>query len=176
MTQIWYEVFPVTLINRNVMLLQDATRSRFSPWMLPHQPNTHPNTLVIDYLSRLLGGLVCANKTIVHSTSWRYEATQDQVLLTYLAILPQGNWKKRMQRSGNINIETIGAITAQHGENLFTPKQNDRSIALAHSLFHLASLNTYDLMIQTALEAEWQEILQTRQPKPAGCLQRVPVL
>ena len=176
MTQIWYEVFPVTLVDKKILLLQDATHPGFSPWMLQHVANTHPNALVIDYLSGILDGLTCAKKMIVHSTSWRYEAASDRVLLTYLAILPQGNWREQAQRTGQIIFEPIGEISAQYGDHLFPSEQIERQHVLAHALDHLASLNTYDLMIQAALEAEWQELLKARQPKPAGCLQRCSLL
>ena len=172
MTYIWYEVFPVTLADRRPMLLQDTAHPPCSPWMLPHQPTIHPNTVVIDYLNHALGQSVCSERTIVHSTSWRYDAAHDWMLLTYLAILPQTQWQTRLQEDSRIVLAPIGEITAQYGDQLFPPEQIERQHVLAHALDHLASLNTYDLSIQTTLEAEWQAILRSRQPKPAGCLQR----
>lgn len=154
------------------MLLQDAAQPTCSPWMLPHQPNIHPNTVVIDYLNQTLGQSVCNERTIVHSTSWRYDAAHDWMLLTYLAILPQIQWQARLQSDSRIVLAPIGEIAAQYGDQLFPPEQIERQHVLAHALDHLASLNTYDLSIQTTLESEWQTILRSRQPKPAGCLQR----
>jgi hypothetical protein len=177
MTSIWYEVFLITLVGRDVMLLQEGSRPRLSPWMLPHLSNIHPNKLVINYLSSLLGESVHTEKTIVHSTSWRYQGELDRILLTYLAILPQCNWEEQIQsRTTTMTIEPIGEITTQYGDHLFPPEQIERQHVLAHALDHLASLNTYDPTIQAALEAEWQEILQSRVPKPAGGLQRSPIL
>ncbi len=47
---------------------------------------------------------------------------------------------------------------------------------LAHALDHLASLSAYDLAIRAVLEPEWREILRWRSPKPAGCLQSLPLV
>ena len=175
MTYIWYEVFPVTLVDRHPTLLQDAAHPICSPWMLPHQPNVHPNAVVIAYLNTILSQSICSEKTIVHSTSWRYDATHDWMLLTYLAVLPQTHWQAQLQSTNHISLTPIGEITAQYGDQLFPPEQIERQHVLAHALDHLASLNTYDASIQSALETEWQAILRPRQPRPAGCLQRSPV-
>jgi hypothetical protein len=176
MTHIWYEVFPVTLVNRRAMLLQDATHPIYSPWMVSHQSNIHPNTVVIEYLQTILGRLACLEKTIVHSTSWRYDAACDWMLLTYLAILPQTDWQAQSLPTRQITLAPIGEITARRGDQLFPPEQIERQHVLAHALDHLAALNTYDSSIQTALETEWREILRPRQPRPAGGLQRSSVL
>jgi hypothetical protein len=175
MTHIWYEVFPITVFGKNVMLLQNASHAKFSPWMLPHQPNIHPNVLVIEHLTSILGGLAYTEKTIVHSTSWRYEEKTDRMLLTYLAIFPQKSWTEQQSTTSDLTIKPIGEIMIQMGNHLFPPEQIEFQHVLAHALDHLASLNTYDQQIQAALETGWQEILQPRQPKPAGCLQRTPV-
>lgn len=176
MTHIWYEVFPVTLRDRRAMLLQDAAHPYGSPWMLPHQSNVHPNAVVIEHLKTVLGQLVSHEKTIVHSTSWRYDAAHDWMLLTYLAILPQTHWQIAAQLPCQLMLTPIGEITASYGDQLFPPEQIERQHVLAHALDHLAALNTYDISIQSALETEWQDILRPRQPKPAGCLQKAPIL
>ena len=168
MTHIWYEVFPVTLIERQPALLQDKTYPTCSPWMLAHQSAVHPNTIVIQALNTILGRAVCDEKTIVHSTSWRYDPAHDQILLTYLAILPQNLWQDQVQANHEIIPLRIGEITAQYGDQLFPPESIERQHVLAHALDHLASLNTYDPSIQTTLEPAWQAILHARQPKPAG--------
>jgi hypothetical protein len=172
MTHIWYEVFPVTLVDGRAVLLQDATHPPFSPWMLTHQPNIHPNMLVIEHLQAILGRLVRIEKTIVHSTSWRYDAPHDWMLLTYLAILPQTNWQIHSQANRQITLAPVGEIAARCGDQLFPPEQIERQHVLAHALDHLAALNSYDPGIQAALEGDWRDILHARQPKPAGCLQR----
>lgn len=176
MTHIWYEVFPLTLVEKRAMLLQDATQPIGSPWMLPHQASAHPNAVVVEHLTALLGQFVRHEKTIVHSTSWRYDANHDWMLLTYLAILPQSRWLSLAQPARPLSLTPVGEITASYGDHLFPPAQIERQHVLAHALDHLAALNTYDTSIQRALEAEWQDILHPRQPRPAGCLQRAPLL
>jgi hypothetical protein len=176
MTHIWYEVFPLTLVERRAMLLQDAAHPHGAPWMLPHQASVHPNAVVIEHLTTLLGALVRPEKTIVHSTSWRYDAQRDWMLLTYLAILPQTCWQPYMQSARPLLLTPVGEVAASYGDHLFPPEQIERQHVLAHALDHLAALNTYDTSIQSALEAEWQDILRPRQPRPAGCLQREPLL
>lgn len=175
MAHIWYEVFPITIVEKKVMLLQKATHSTYSPWMLAHQPNIHPNILVLRHLTSTLGAPLYREKTIVHSTSWRYEAETDRMLLTYLAIFPQKNWTERLSSTSKLAIKPVGEILGQRGDHLFPPEHIEFQHVLAHALDHLASLNTYDEQIQAALEADWQEVLQSRQPRPAGCLQRAPV-
>jgi hypothetical protein len=170
MTGIWYEVFPVTLVTRHTMLLQASSAAPYAPWLLPHQPHMHPNALVLDYLASVLGGLPQPEKTIVHSTSWRYEPDGDRILLTYLAILPQGYVTAAQAHLKNLALIPIGEITSCYGDQLFPPAQIERCHVLAHALDHLAALNTYDPTIQTALEHEWQDILRQRQPRPAGGL------
>jgi hypothetical protein len=176
MTHIWYEVFPVTLVDNQPALLQSRTSPACSPWMLPHQSTAHPNAAVIDALATMLGLNMCNEKTIVHSTSWRYDAQHDWMLLTYLAVLPHTFWPISTQANSEIMLLPIGNVAAQYGDQLFPPEQIERQHVLAHALDHLASLNTYDPSIQAALEPAWQPLLCARQPKPAGCLQRSPLL
>jgi len=176
MTQIWYEVFPVTLVDGQAMLLQDTTRPMFSPWMLSHQSHMHPNMVVIEHMQIMLGRPICPEKTIVHSTSWRYDASQDWMLLTYLAIFPQIDWSAYSQPDCQMTLEPVGTIAAHFGDQLFPPGQIACQEVLAHALDHLAALNTYDPGIQATLEAGWCAILSQRQPKPAGCLQRLSAL
>lgn len=176
MTHIWYEVFPVTLVEKRVMLFQQTTRPSCSPWMLPHQPNIHPNAVVLNHLGTILGQFAFHEKTIVHSTSWRYDAPHDWMLLTYLAILPQTNWQAQLSSVRHLALEPIGDLALQYNDRLMPSEQIERQHVLAHALDHLTSLETYDPIIQATLEREWREILRSRQPRPAGCLQRPPVL
>ena len=94
------------------------------------------------------------------------------MILTYLAVLPQGNWLDQLVIAQRISIEFVGALETQFGDHLFAPLQFDQRNVLAHALDHLASLSTYDPAIQAVLEPEWEEILRPRLPKSAGCLQR----
>ena len=172
MTSIWYEVFPVTLVSKQVALIRHHREENFSPWMIPNLPNIHPNEIVVNHLASVFNDIFDRGQTIVHSTSWRYENEDDHVILTYLAVLPQGRWLAQLVMAQRISIESAGAFETQHGDHLFAPLQLDRRNVLAHALDHLASLSTYDPAIQAVLEPEWGEVLRVRMPKSAGCLQR----
>ncbi|HEX6557522.1 MAG TPA: hypothetical protein VF026_32460 [Ktedonobacteraceae bacterium] len=171
MTFIWYEVFPVTLASQHTVLIRPHQEQKFPAWMIPNLPNSHPNDIVVRHLISFFGDGFDACQMIVHSTSWRYEPECDRLLLTYLAVLPQGPWLKQWIATKRIAVEPIGAVATQHGDHLFPPQQIEWHAVLAHALDHLASLSAYDLAIQAALEPEWREILRWRSPKPAGCLQ-----
>ena len=172
MTSIWYEVFPVTLVSKQVALIRHHREQTLAPWMIPHLPNIHPNEIVVNHLATAFGDIFDPGQTIVHSTSWRYENEDDHVILTYLAVLPQGRWLDRLAAAQCISIESIGALETQYGDQLFAPLQLEHCNVLAHALDHLASLSTYDPAIQAVLEPEWGEVLRPRLPKSAGCLQR----
>src|SRR6266849_5595248 len=141
MTFICYEVFPVTLASQHAVLIRQHQEQKFPAWMIPTLPNRHPNDIVVRHLVSFFGDSFDSCHMIVHSTSWRYEPECDRLLLTYIAVLPQGPWL------------------------------NQWHAVLAHALDHLASLSAYDLAIRAILEPEWREILRWRSPKPAGCLQ-----
>jgi hypothetical protein len=172
MTSIWYEVFPVTLVSKQVALIRHHREENFSPWMIENLPNIHPNEIVVNHLAAVFDDTFDRDQTIVHSTSWRYENEDDHVILTYLAVLPHGRWLDQMVKAQRIDIESVGVLEAQYGDHLFAPAQLDRGNVLAHALDHLASLSTYDPAIQAILEPGWEEILRPRLPKSAGCLQR----
>jgi len=170
MTSIWYEVFPVTLVSKQVALIRHHREENFSPWMIPNLPNIHPNEIVVNHLATVFDDIFDPVQTIVHSTSWRYENEDDHVIRTYLAVLPQGRWLDQSVTAQHISVELVGALETQYGDQLFAPFQLDRRNVLAHALDHLASLRTYDPAIQAVLEPEWGEVLRPRLPKSAGCL------
>lgn len=172
MTSIWYEVFPVTLVSKQVALIRHHREQNLSPWMIPNLPNIHPNEIVVNHLATIFDDIFDPGQTIVHSTSWRYESEDDHVILTYLAVLPQRIWLDQLVVAKRIYVEPIGALETQYGNQLFPPVQLERHNVLAHALDHLASLSTYDPAIQTVLEPEWEEVLSPRLPKSAGCLQK----
>lgn len=170
MTAIWYEVLPVTLISQQAVLIHHRQEKYISPWMIMNMPNIHPNSIVIDNLTNFFGDIFDPDQTIVHSTSWRYEPNSDRLLLTYLAVLPQGSWLNQWIATERVYIEPIGAIQIQYGSHLFPPEQIRPSSVVAHALDHLASLITYDPAIRATLEPGWKAILQDRTPKSAGYL------
>ncbi len=172
MTSIWYEVFPVTLVSKQAALIRHHREKSLTPWMIPNLPNIHPNEIVMRHLVMFFGDVFDPVQTIVHSTSWRYENEYDRLLLTYLAVLPQGLWLDQLVAAQHIYVEPIEALETRYGDHLFPPVQLERRYVLAHALDHLASLSTYDLAIQAVLEPEWREFLGPRFPRSAGCLQR----
>jgi hypothetical protein len=172
MTSIWYEVFPVTLVSKQVTLIRHHREENFAPWMIPNLPNIHPNETVVSHLTTVFDDIFDHGQTIVHSTSWRYENEDDHVILTYLAVLPQGRWLDQLVMAQRISIESVGKLEIQYGDHLLAPLQLDRRNVLAHALDHLASLSTYDPAIKAILEPEWREVLRPRMPKSAGCLER----
>ena len=171
MTSILYEVFPVTLLSTQAVLIRHHKEEKFPPWIIPNLPHIHPNDIVVRYMVSFFDDAFDPRLAIVHSTSWRYEHDCDHLLLTYLAVLPQGHWVDQWIASERISVEPIGAVETRYGHHLFPPEQIERHYVLAHALDHLASLSTYDIAIQAVLEPEWREVLQRRSPKPAGCLQ-----
>jgi hypothetical protein len=172
MTGILYEVFPVTVVAKQPIYIRHPQGQKCPPWTIPHQPNRHPNDVIVQYLITFFGDIIDLRHTIVHSTSWRYEYACDHIFLTYLAVLPQGAWVEQWVATNRIDIEPIGTVRARHGKHYLPPDHLEQHEVLAHALDHLASLSTYDPSIQETLEPAWETILRPRYPKPAGCLQR----
>ncbi len=152
------------------VLIRHPQEKPLSPWIISNQPYIHPNELVVDSLVNFFGAVFDPRCMIVHSTSWRYEQEGNQLLLTYLAVLPQGRWLDTWLTAKRIVIEPIEAGAIRHGDQLFPPVLIERRHVLAHALDHLASLSTYDPAIQASLEPEWKEVLRVRSPKVAGYL------
>jgi hypothetical protein len=171
MTSIWYEVFPITLVSKQAVLIRHHQEKKLPPWIIPNLPHIHPNDIVVHHLVTFFGDAFDPRQTIVHSTSWRYEPEGDRLLLTYLAVLPQGRWVDQWVASKHIWVEPIREVEIGYGNHLFPPEQIEWHCVLAHALDHLASLSMFDLAIQAVLEPEWREVLRPRSPKPAGCLQ-----
>src|SRR5215471_15489255 len=171
MTFILCEVFPVTLVSKYPVLIQHSQEKKLAPWMIPNMRHIHPNEIVVHHLLTYFGDAFDPCQMIVHSTSWRYEHESDCLLLTYLAVLPQGGWLDQWIATQRISLEPIRALATHHGDHLFPPKHIEHHTALAHALDHLASLSIYDPAIKAVLEPEWRETLQPRLPKPAGYLQ-----
>lgn len=172
MTSIYYEVFPVTLVSKQAVCIRHYQEKQLPPWIIPSLSNVHPNDIVVHHLINFFGDAFDPHRTIVHSTSWRYEDERDRLLLTYLAVLPQGTWMDGWLKTELIHVEPIGAVEKRYGDHLFPPEQIERHYVLGHALDHLASLASYDPAIQAVLEPEWREVLKPRLPKSAGCLQR----
>jgi hypothetical protein len=170
-----YEVFPVTIFSGQAVLIRHPQEKQLPPWIIPNQPDIHPNDLVVQSLVNFFGDVFDPRSMIIHSTSWRYEQQGNQLLLTYLAVLPQGHWLDSWLTTKRISIEPIAVGAIQYGDHLFPPSPIERHHVLAHALDHLASLSTYDPGIQAVLEPEWGEVLRLRSPKVAGYLRNCAV-
>ena len=82
MTSILYEIFPVTLVSKQVALIQHDREENFTPWIIQNLPNIHPNEIVVNHLTNIFVDIFDRDQMIVHSTSWRYENKDDHVILT----------------------------------------------------------------------------------------------
>jgi hypothetical protein len=161
----------VTLESDQVVFLRRPLDSQAASWLVPHQPDMHPNDTVLQHVTAFFGELFEPEASIVHSTSWRYDRQMGQLILTYLVVLPQRAWMRYWAATGRIRMERVGAIEKVQGDNLFPPQHMKRDAVLAHALDHLALLSRDDRSIQAVLAPQWRGILQTRLPKPAGFVQ-----
>jgi len=168
------EILLVTLESNRILSLHLPTEGEDGTWLVPHVAGMHPSQTVLQHLEACFGDAFEANMSIIHSTSWRYSYQLDQLILTYLVVLPYRDWMDQWATVGWISIQHIGAIEKVQGNNLFPPEIMERDDVLAHALDHLALLSQDDRSIQSVLEPEWMGVLQTRLPRPAGLMQYVP--
>ena len=117
---IWSEVFPVTRVSHHPMLIREPKGQPFPALMIPTVSNNYPNESVICHLRAFFEESFEASRMIVHSTSWRYEPQNDRLLLTYIAVLPQGTWLDQRIAAKRIALESIEGA-AQQGDQLFPP-------------------------------------------------------
>src|SRR5947209_8065257 len=73
MTFICYEVFPVTLVSQQTVLIRQQQEQKFPAWIIPNLPNSHPNDIVVRHLVSFFGDGFDSGQMIINSTSWRYE-------------------------------------------------------------------------------------------------------
>src|SRR6266498_6030440 len=83
MTSIYYEVFPVTLVSKQAVFIRHYQEKQLPPWIIPSLSNVHPNDMVVHHLINFFGDAFDPHRTIVHSTSWRYEDERDRLLLFF---------------------------------------------------------------------------------------------
>lgn len=164
------EILPVTLEAGQVVFLHRPIDGPRSSWLVPYHAGIHPNDTVLLHLAAFLDKVFEPETYIVHSTSWRYDRRMEQLILTYLVVLPQRPWIRQWASTGCIHLECIGTIQKVQGDNLYPPENMKVGEVLAHALDHLALLSRDDRNIQTVLVSEWMDVLQPRLPKPAGCL------
>ena len=168
------EILLVTLASNQVLSLQLPTEGENGTWLVQQLAGMHPSQTVLQQLVTFFGEAFEADMSIVHSTSWRYNYELDQLILTYLVVLPYRAWMEQWAAAGCISIKVIGAIEKVQGSNLLPPDRIERDGVLAHALDHLALLSRNDRSIEAVLQPEWIKVLQMRLPKPAGLVQFVP--
>ena len=168
MTTIWYEILPIMLDSDHVVVLRRCEDGEVSSWLAPHQPGICPNETVLEHLAGFFGEIFEPQKSIVHSTSWRYDHEVERLILTYLVVLPKQLQASLCTATRRISMQHVKAIEKVYGDNLRPPTRIEVDNVLAHALDHLALLSHYDKSIQSLLQSEWLDVLQTRLPKPAG--------
>ncbi|MEO8970183.1 MAG: hypothetical protein ABI406_01130 [Ktedonobacteraceae bacterium] len=155
--------------NRRVVLHRREDREAVSR-LVPHQLGVHPNEGVLRQLTAFLGEMFEPQKSIVHSTSWRYNSQGERLILTYLVVLPQGSWAKRRAATGCILLQGLGDMEQARGDHLRPPERIEVAHVFDHALDHLAWLSRCDASIRAILSTEWLEVLRSRCPMPAGYL------
>jgi hypothetical protein len=162
------EILPVTCIDGHILTLRrgSATDSSAPGWWYELPPGQHPTRTVVNALSRELDGIFDPATSIVHSTSWRYEA--EHLVLSYLTVL---------QPAQPLTTAPLGFLL-QPVET--KPDQASRTSdpcaiavidVLTHGLRHLAMLRIGDPGVAENLSGCWHELLASWNPLPAGLLE-----
>jgi hypothetical protein len=168
MTSIWYEILPVTLEADQAVVLRRREDGAAHPWQVLHQAARHPSATVLEHVARCFGTLFEPDESIVHSTSWRYCAHSERLILTYLVVLPQRTWRSCRQAKNFLVALPVGEVEQARGDHLQPPEHMDMDHILAHALDHLALLQSCDASINAVLEIGWSRVLERRLPRPAG--------
>src|SRR5579864_9295339 len=101
------------------MLIRRASDAGAAAWYAPHETDAHPTLTVTQQIEAFCGSNVDLRACVVHSTSWRYDRTPRDggaLILTYLAVLPWGEWMHRWAANGHIHLQPIG-VEARIEEN-----------------------------------------------------------
>jgi hypothetical protein len=162
------EILPVTCIDGHIVTLRrgSATDSSAPGWCYELPPGQHPTQTVVNALSRELDGIFDPATSIVHSTSWRYEA--EHLVLSYLTVL---------QPARPLTTAPLGFLLqpVQTESDRASRTGDPRAIAvidvLTHGLRHLAMLRISDPEVAENLSGCWHELLASWRPLPAGLLE-----
>jgi hypothetical protein len=129
-------------------------------------PGLHPTQAVLHALAEVLGELFDPSTSIVHSTSWRYEARHVALVLSYVVIL------QPFEESGcpppGFTVEPVATGHSHPNAESGDPCAIRVNDVLAHGLHHFALLRFTDPVIAAALSAEWHRMLARCHPLPAG--------
>lgn len=162
------ETLPVACVERRIVTLQraSATDSSTPGWCHELPPGQHPTRTVVDALARELDGIFDRATSIVHSTSWRYEA--EYLVLSYLAVLQPAEPLTTAPPGFRLHpVEARPDDAGRSGDPAAIPVVD----VLTHGLRHLAMLRISDPRIAASLSGDWHELLAGWKPLPAGLLE-----
>ena len=129
---------------------------RAASWMLAFDGKTHPHEVVRAAMMSELR----SEPLVVHSTSWRHDAKNRALILTYVAVIAA-----RYPPSGFVEQQVERAPLARGGPT--TPPARIRTAAvLSHAMEHLAWLRRVDPAVRSALPREWALALAPYLPEP----------
>jgi hypothetical protein len=116
-------------------------------------PQQHPTQIVVDAFACELGAAFDRAKSVVHSTSWRYEG--ERLVLSYLAALPP--LAGAPPGFVLVPVDPSGQGTARSSAPAAIPVTD----VLTHGLRHLAMLRASDPSVAAALSVRWHQLLGT---------------
>lgn len=162
------EILPVACTEGCIVALQreSATDSATPGWWHELPPGQHPTRTVVDALARELDGIFDRATSIVHSTSWRYEA--EYLVLSYLAVLQPAEPLTTAPPGFRLHPVEARPDDAARGDD---PAAIPVIDVLTHGLRHLAMLRISDPRIAASLSGGWHEVLAGWKPLPAGLLE-----
>lgn len=159
-----YEILPVACTGEQIVALvrQSAAEASVPGWWDELPPGRHPTQVVVEALARELDEVFDQSRSVVHSTSWRYEG--EYLVLSYLAALPP-----LADAPHGFVLRPVRTRAAQPGRT-GDPGAIPVMEVVAHGLRHLAMLRISDPTVATTLARRWHELLACWNPLPAGLL------
>lgn len=158
------EILPVACVSGKIVALtQHSDAAAPVPgWWRELPLGQHPTEVVVETLTRELGAVFDQPRSVVHSTSWRYEG--EQLVLSYLAALPS-----LAGAPPGFALQPVGTRSAGMGRTS-DPGAIPVMDVITHGLRHLAMLRISDATVADTLSAGWHELLASWNPLPAGLL------
>lgn len=171
---VYCEILPVTCLDGHIVALapQPAAAHSQPGWWHELPSGRHPTETVVTALRREFAGVFDQAGSVVHSTSWRYEA--ERLVLSYLAVL---------QPPQPLTAAPPGFVPHPvHAGSHRTGRTSDPAAipvmdVVMHGLRHLAMLRVSDTAVAETLSACWHQLLIEWEPLPAGLLEHcLPVI
>ncbi len=148
-----------------------STGAWFPALMLTNLPHQHPNDVVVHHLVTFFGGAFDPDHMIVHSTSWRYEQACDRLLLTYVAVLPQGCWVEQWMAAARIKAYFLLAgarpptnflSSSEDGQSTNSTSSHSNQIGSFTALSKLKFIHLHDYYTHIVCPSTCQGCLQER--------------